>query len=290
MLAVRDVSLSILRGEKLGLVGESGCGKSTLGRMIAGILPPSEGGVTLDGAPVMAGGRKATTRIQTVFQDPFASLDPRMAAGDTIAEGPAAHRRIRRSERAAFARRWLEKVGLPAECATRYPHQFSGGQRQRIAIARALAMEPDLLVCDEPIASLDVSVQAQILNLFLALGGDAGLTMLFISHDLAAVRHLCDRIAVMYLGRIVEIGVAGQVYDAPRHPYTAALIDAIPKLQAAASVFRPIAGEVPSPSRPPTGCAFHPRCGLAVGGAARRCRCCGRSCRDSSAPVIVPRR
>jgi len=266
--AVDDVSLSIARGETLGLVGESGCGKSTLGRMIAGILTPTRGAVTLEGAPVMAGSRKATTRIQTVFQDPFASLDPRMRIGATIAEGPIAHGRVARADAPAFARTWLATVGLDPDYAERYPHMFSGGQRQRVAIARALAMAPDVLVCDEPVASLDVSIQAQIINLFLQLRGGLRLTMLFISHDLGVVRHLCDRVAVMYLGRIVEIGAAAEIYEMPRHPYTYALIAAVPKLKAGRSEFTPIAGEIPSPLNPPPGCVFHPRCPLAI----ERCR------------------
>jgi peptide/nickel transport system ATP-binding protein len=266
--AVSGVSLQIVRGETLGLVGESGCGKSTLGRMIAGILVPTRGAVTLEGAPVMVGSRKITTRIQTVFQDPFASLDPRMRIGATIAEGPIAHGRVARADALAFARTWLKAVGLDPDYAERYPHQFSGGQRQRVAIARALAMVPDVLVCDEPVASLDVSIQAQIINLFLRLRGELRLTMLFISHDLGVVRHLCDRVAVMYLGRVVEMGAAAEIYRLPRHPYTHALISAVPKLKAGRSEFTPIAGEIPSPLDPPPGCVFHPRCPLAI----ERCR------------------
>jgi oligopeptide/dipeptide ABC transporter ATP-binding protein len=266
--AVSDVSLTVARGETLGLVGESGCGKSTLGRVIAGILEPSRGHVLLDGRPVAAGGRKLTTRIQTVFQDPFASLDPRMRIGDAIVEGPLAHGLLRRGAEKEFARRWLATVGLDPDFAPRYPHQFSGGQRQRVAIARALAMNPDLLVCDEPVASLDVSIQAQIVNLFLRLRRELGLTLLFISHDLGIVRHLSDRIAVMYLGRIVETGPTAAVYAAPRHPYTKALMEAVPRLEGGAATFRPIAGEIPSPIDPPKACAFHPRCPLVV----ERCR------------------
>jgi peptide/nickel transport system ATP-binding protein len=266
--AVSDVSLTIRRGETLGLVGESGCGKSTLGRVIAGILPPSEGAVTLEGRPVMARGRKSTTRVQTVFQDPFASLDPRMRVGETIAEGPLAHGLVARDDAMGFARRWLDAVGLHPDYVGRYPHQFSGGQRQRVAIARALAMKPDLVVCDEPVASLDVSIQAQIINLFLRLRREFDLTMLFISHDLGLVRHLCERVAVMYLGRVVEIGPTGEVYRDPRHPYTRALIEAVPKLEGGAAQFRPVAGEIPSPLDPPRACAFHPRCPLAI----ERCR------------------
>lgn len=267
--AVSEVSLAVRRGETLGLVGESGCGKSTLGRLVAGIASPDLGAVSLDGQPVRARGRKATTRIQTVFQDPFASLDPRMRVGDTVAEGPLAHGLVPAKEGPkAFARRWLETVGLDPSFVDRFPHQFSGGQRQRVAIARALAMNPDLLVCDEPVASLDVSIQAQIINLFLDLRERLDLTMLFISHDLGVVRHLCQRVAVMYLGRVVEIGSTSELYARPRHPYTRALLDAVPKLEGGRAVFAPIAGDIPSPLDPPPGCAYHPRCPLATA----RCR------------------
>jgi peptide/nickel transport system ATP-binding protein len=263
--AVTGVSLTIAKGETLGLVGESGCGKSTLGRLVAGILPPENGSVTIDGAPVMAGGRKATTRVQTVFQDPFASLNPRMRVGEIIAEGPLAHGLMTRASATADVIAWLARVGLPADSAERFPHQFSGGQRQRVAIARALAMKPDLLVCDEPVASLDVSIQAQIINLFLELRRDLGLTCLFISHDLGVVRHVSDRVAIMYLGRIVEEGPTAAIYAEPKHPYTRALLDSVPKLVLDADelvTFRPIAGELPSPLSPPPGCAFAPRCPL----------------------------
>ena len=261
--AVTEVSLAVKRGETLGLVGESGCGKSTLGRMLAGILAPSAGRVLLDGAAPMQRGHKTTTRIQTVFQDPFASLNPRRRIGDTITEGPVTHGLIRRADAVRVAGEWLAKVGLDPAFALRFPHQFSGGQRQRVAIARALAMQPEVLVCDEPVASLDVSIQAQILNLFLDLRRELGLTSLFISHDLAVVRHVSDRVAVMYLGRIVEMGEAARVYAAPRHPYTQALLDSVPKLALGGNAgvsFKPIQGELPSPLSPPTGCAFHPRC------------------------------
>lgn len=262
--AVDNIDVSIVRGEALGLVGESGCGKSTLGRMIAGILPQSEGRVMFDGRPVMGGEKKplkTTTRVQMVFQDPFASLNPRFRIGDTIAEGPVHHGLVTRADAPAYVVRWLDMVGLPAAAAERYPHQFSGGQRQRVAIARALAMQPDLLVCDEPVASLDVSIQAQIINLFLKLRRELNLTILFISHDLSLVRHVCDRVAIMYLGRIVELGTAAAVYDTPRHPYTRALLDSVPKLTLDGEAdFRPIAGELPSPLAPPPGCHFHLRC------------------------------
>ncbi len=269
--AVTDVSLAVARGEVLGLVGESGCGKSTLGRIAAGILAPSEGAATLDGRPVFDRGRKTTTRIQTVFQDPFASLDPRMRVGDAIAEGPLAHGLVAKADAPAYVADWLTRCGLDGSYADRLPHQFSGGQRQRIAIARALAMKPDLLVCDEPVASLDVSIQAQILNLFLALRRELGLTMLFISHDLSVVRHVSDRIAVMYLGRIVEIGPTATVYADPAHPYTCGLMDSVPRLalDGAGAAFTPIRGEIPSPLAPPPGCRFHPRCPIAAARCAR---------------------
>ena len=269
--AVSEVSLAVAEGETLGLVGESGCGKSTLGRLIAGILDPTSGSVRLEGAPVRMGGRKVTTRVQTVFQDPFASLDPRMKVGDTVAEGPIAHGLTTRAGARAYVADWFGRVGLDPDWVGRYPHQFSGGQRQRIAIARALAMQPDLLICDEPVASLDVSIQAQIINLFLELTRDLDLTTVFISHDLSVVQHVSDRVAVMYLGRIVELGPVAEVFGRPGHPYTAALFGSVPKLVLDADElvrFETIEGEVPSPLAPPPGCAFHPRCPLA----SARCR------------------
>ena len=272
--AVDHVSLHIKTGEVLGLVGESGCGKSTLGRIIAGIQRPTAGSAAVGGVPVMGAARsavKTTTRVQMVFQDPFASLNPRMQIGHAIAEGPIAHGLVTKAKARDYVADWLEAVGLAADSIDRYPHQFSGGQRQRVAIARALAMQPDILVCDEPVASLDVSIQAQIINLFLKLRRELSLTMLFISHDLGVVRHICDRVAIMYLGRIVEMGATSEVYDAPRHPYTRALLDSIPKLvlhDDALVDFRPISGELPSPLSPPPGCHFHLRCPKAE----ERCR------------------
>jgi peptide/nickel transport system ATP-binding protein len=238
VMAVDEVSLTVPRGEALGLVGESGSGKSTLGRMAAGIYAPTSGTVRLEGRPVMSEGaepKKLTTRIQTIFQDPFASLNPRMRIGDGIAEGPLAHGLIGKAGARGYVRDWLAAVGLDPAFAERYPHQFSGGQRQRVAIARALAMQPDLVVCDEPVASLDVSIQAQIINLLMRLRAELGLTLIFISHDLSVVRHLCDRVAVMYRGRIVEEGPAGQVYDDPQHDYTKRLLAAVPVLPEAAA-------------------------------------------------------
>jgi oligopeptide/dipeptide ABC transporter ATP-binding protein len=272
--ALDRVSLTIRPGEVVGLVGESGCGKSTLGRIIAGILPPTAGKASIGGAPVMGKGRhpvKRTTRVQMVFQDPFASLDPRMRVGDAIAQGPIANDVVSRAEAGAYVAKWLEAVGLDPDFANRFPHQFSGGQRQRIAIARALAMRPDVLVCDEPVASLDVSIQAQIINLFLKLRRELDLTMLFISHDLGVVRHISDRVAIMYLGRIVELADAREAYANPLHPYTRALLDSVPKLLLADDEivsFKAIRGELPSALSPPSGCHFHLRCPHAV----ERCR------------------
>ncbi|MDR0253451.1 MAG: ABC transporter ATP-binding protein [Brucellaceae bacterium] len=233
VIAVNHVNLTIARGEALGLVGESGSGKSTLGRMVCGIYQPTEGEIRLSGQPVMSDyvhGRKLTTKIQMIFQDPFASLDPRRTIGQSIAEGPIAHGLTGKSEARAYVSHWLKAVSLDPAFADRYPHQFSGGQRQRIAIARALAMKPEVIVCDEPVASLDVSIQAQILNLLLRLRKELNLTLLFISHDLSVVRHLCDRIIVMHHGKIVEEGMAETIFEAPQQPYTKMLLDAIPKL------------------------------------------------------------
>jgi peptide/nickel transport system ATP-binding protein len=235
--AVDGVSITVNRGEVLGLVGESGSGKSTLGRMAAGITVPTAGAIRLNGQPVMSAGRspsKITTRIQTIFQDPFASLNGRMRIGDIVAEGPLAHRLVSRVEAPDYVRRWLAAVGLDPTFANRFPHQFSGGQRQRIAIARALAMQPDVIVCDEPVASLDVSIQAQIINLLIRLRAELDLSLLFISHDLSVVRHLCSRVAIMYQGRIVEEGETSSIYANPQHDYTKRLLAAVPVLPQAA--------------------------------------------------------
>ncbi len=280
--AVDRVSLSIAPRETLALVGESGCGKSTLGRIAAGIHAPDDGRVRLAGAPVMSQTgrpRKVTTKVQMVFQDPFASLNPRMTVARIVAEGPLAHGLTDSAGAEAYAARWLERVGLDPAFARRFPHQFSGGQRQRVAIARALAMQPELLVCDEPVASLDVSIQAQVLNLFVDLRRDLGLTCLFISHDLGVVRHVSDRVAIMYLGRVVEIGPTAGIFAAPRHPYTRALLESVPRLRRRpedADSFTPVAGEIPSPLAPPPGCHFHPRCPQATD----RCRAQAPAFRD----------
>ncbi len=265
--ALTDVTLDVARGEVLGVVGESGCGKSTLGRVVSGIYAPSNGKVLLDGKPVIRDRRgtveKLTTQVQMIHQDPFASLNPRMKVGETIAEGPRYHKIIPAKEVSERVRSLLEQVGLEGAYADRLPHQFSGGQRQRIAIARALAMEPELLVLDEAVASLDVSIQAQVLNLFMDLQRNLGLTALFISHDLSVVRHVCDRVAIMYLGRLVELAPAKELYERPSHPYTSALFASVPTVGTGKRVFEAIQGEIPSPINPPSGCAFHPRCPLA---------------------------
>ena len=262
--AVDRVSLQLSEGEVLGLVGESGCGKSTLGRIAAGIYAADEGRARFRDQPIAQGAglsvRKTTTQIQTVFQDPFASLNPRQKAGDIVGEGPIVHGLVGRGEATAYVAGLFRQVGLDPDFAGRYPHQFSGGQRQRIAIARALAMQPAFLVCDEAVASLDVSIQAQVLNLFIALRRQLGLTYLFISHDLGVVKHVSDRVAIMYLGRLVELAPTAELFAAPNHPYSQALLAAVPRLAERRRRFVPVKGEVPSASTPPPGCHFHPRC------------------------------
>lgn len=253
--ALDNVSLDVQRGEVLGVVGESGCGKSTLGRIAAGLLSPSAGDVQFR----PQGGDKQLAR-QMIFQDPSASLNPRMRVIDQIGEAAVAHRIVPRSRGREYVCHLLSQVGLDAAALTRFPHQFSGGQRARIGIARALAVKPELLVCDESVAALDVSVQAQVLNLFIELQRSLGLTYVFISHDLGIVRHLSTRVAVMYLGRVVEIGPAAEIFATPRHPYTKALLDAMPRIRTGHQHFATVKGEIASPVDPPTGCHFHPRC------------------------------
>ncbi|MDV7103601.1 ATP-binding cassette domain-containing protein [Vibrio sp. TH_r3] len=265
--AVSQISVEVKKGEVLGIVGESGCGKSTLGRIISGIYTPSDGNVTLNGQPVaqFRDGRvvKATTKVQMIHQDPFASLNPRMRIGEQISEGPVKNGIIHKSDAANRVQELLQQVGLNPSYANRFPHQFSGGQRQRIAIARALAMEPDILVFDEAVASLDVSIQAQVLNLFMDLRKKLNLTAIFISHDLSVVRHVCDRVAIMYLGRMVELAGSEDLHKQRYHPYSQALYSAIPELGKEKGEFNPVIGEIPSPLSPPSGCAFHPRCPIA---------------------------
>ncbi len=267
--ALDDVSLSVARGEVLGIVGESGCGKSTLGRIIAGLMPPSSGSVVFsaasaDGAAdaTVSVGVQGSARLarQMIFQDPSASLNPRMRVVDQVGEAAVAHGLVAASDMRSYVLTLLRQVGLDESALDRYPHQFSGGQRARIGIARALAVKPELLVCDESVAALDVSVQAQVLNLFAELRRALGLTYVFISHDLGVVRHLSDRVAVMYLGRVVEIGPVAEIFSAPRHPYTQALLAAMPRVQTGRQQFAAIRGEVASPVNPPGGCHFHPRC------------------------------
>jgi oligopeptide/dipeptide ABC transporter ATP-binding protein len=264
--AVSDVSLTIRAGDTLGLVGESGCGKSTLGRLLLRLIEPSGGDVLFEGRSLLGlrGGalRRLRPSMQIVFQDPYGSLDPRMRVTQIVGEGLAIHRVGTRAERRAHVRELLELVGLPPEVGDRYPHEFSGGQRQRIGIARALALAPRFVVADEAVSALDVSIQAQILNLLQDLQRRLSLTLLFISHDLRVVEHLADRVAIMYLGRIVEEGPRDAVYGHARHPYTRALLSAVPVPDPArprAARERPL-GEPPSPVSPPSGCAFHPRC------------------------------
>ena len=262
LVAVEGASFSLRHGETLGLVGESGCGKSTLARCIAGLLPPDSGRILLHGSDVTRARARSDRRmVQIVFQDPYSSLNPRLSVRSTLKELLAVHGLARGAAAERRCRELMALVGLPAGALDGYPNAFSGGQRQRIAVARALAVEPEVIVADEPTSALDVSVQATILALFESLRSQLGLGIVMISHNLAAIRHLCDRIAVMYLGRIVELGDRSEIFGDPRHPYTLALLAASPRIRQAAGGARVrLSGEPPSPARKPSGCHFHPRC------------------------------
>ncbi len=266
LAAVDGVSFEIERGKTLALVGESGCGKSTVARLLVGLYAPTRGDMQFDGLDAhaifkTAEGLKLRSRIQMIFQDPYASLNPRWIVEDIVGEPLIEHGLITdKDQLKARVGDLLKSVGLSPLDMVKYPHQFSGGQRQRISIARALATEPEFLVCDEPTSALDVSVQAQVLNIMKDLQRSRGLTYLFISHNLAVVRHVSDQVGVMYLGRLVELADKHTLFDAPRHPYTRMLIDAIPKMHDTGRARTPVQGEVPNPLNPPTGCTFHPRC------------------------------
>ena len=272
--AVDGVSFNIYRGETLGMVGESGCGKSTTGRTVLQLYKPTEGSVVFEGQELTTMGsqdlRKMRRRMQMIFQDPFASLNPRMSVGSIVSEPLRIHKTITgKAEMQEYVEALLERVGLNPYYVNRYPHEFSGGQRQRIGIARALALRPSFIVADEPISALDVSIQAQVVNLLEELQDEFNLTYLFIAHDLSMVRHICDRVAVMYLGKIVEMGPTEEVYENPLHPYTQALLSAVPVPDPMVEATRQriiLRGDVPSPARPPIGCNFNTRCPVAIEG------------------------
>ncbi|MEK7231663.1 MAG: oligopeptide/dipeptide ABC transporter ATP-binding protein [Pseudomonadota bacterium] len=270
--ALDEVSLAIAAGEVVGLAGESGCGKSTLGRIAAGILAPTSGTRRWRGTDIAAlappARRDVELKIQMVFQDSYASLNPRLRVADIIGEAPRVHGMVTAAAAGDYVDQLMQKVGLDPAFRRRFPHQFSGGQRARIGIARALAVRPELLVCDEAVAALDVSIQAQVLNLFMQLRADFNLTYLFISHDLGVVEHLSDRVVIMYLGRVVETAPALELFHHANHPYTRALLAEVPTLARRRRDFAPVKGEIPSPLDPPPGCHFHPRCPHAM----ERCR------------------
>jgi oligopeptide transport system ATP-binding protein len=272
--AVDDVSFNIFKGETLGLVGESGCGKSTTGRTVLQLYKPTEGSVVFEGQELTTMSspdlRKMRRRMQMIFQDPFASLNPRMSVGSIVSEPLRIHNVIKnKAELQEYVENLLQRVGLNPYYVNRYPHEFSGGQRQRVGIARALALRPSFIVADEPISALDVSIQAQVVNLLEELQDEFNLTYLFIAHDLSMVRHICDRVAVMYLGKIVEMGPTEEVYENPLHPYTQALLSAVPVPDPLVEKTRQriiLRGDVPSPARPPIGCNFNTRCPVAIDG------------------------
>ena len=278
--ALDRVDMVVHEGEVVGLVGESGCGKSTLARVVAGLHAPSAGDILWHGRPLkdldVVARRAARLQTQMIFQDPFASLNPRLRVLDLVGEAPVVHGLVPAAQRREWVAEQLRRVGLDPSLVDRFPHQFSGGQRARVGIARALAVGPRFLICDEAVAALDVSIQAQVLNLFMALRESLGLTYLFISHDLGVVRHLCDRVVIMYLGRVVETAPATEFFASPNHPYARALLAEVPRLEARKKDFVAIVGEIPSPLDPPPGCHFHPRCPHATA----RCR--------EEVPVLKP--